>query len=89
MDSSPAFLGKSGYFYPGVDFSLARNAAYLPKMTKSSKLLAPSLFAPWTEAQATSPQASNPGTILSFPFASWVITLKMNKINDWILQFYS
>jgi len=45
-------------------------AALLPKITKSSRELAPSLLAPWTEAQAASPQAERPGTRTSFPFSS-------------------
>jgi hypothetical protein len=46
ITSSPAPLGRSGCFYPGYDFSFAKNAAYLPKMTRSRRLLAPSLLAP-------------------------------------------
>lgn len=38
-----------------------------PKTTRSSKELAPSLLAPWTEAHADSPAAQRPGTISSLP----------------------
>ena len=46
MAASPAFLGKSGYFYPGFHFSPTRLAAYLPKTTISNNELAPNLLAP-------------------------------------------
>jgi hypothetical protein len=61
--SSPAFFGKSGYFYPGLYNSAVFKAAALPKTTMSNKELAPNLFAPCTDAQAASPAAINPGTI--------------------------
>lgn len=48
-------------------FSLTVSAAALPNTTISNKELAPNLLAPCTEAQATSPAANNPGTILSVP----------------------
>ena len=38
-----------------------------PKTTRSSKELAPSLLAPWTDAHADSPAAQRPGTISSLP----------------------
>jgi len=51
---------------------LVTNAAALPKTTKSNKELAPNLFAPWTEATATYPQAKSPGTITYLPFTTFV-----------------
>ena len=45
----------------------------LPKTTRSSSELEPSLFAPCTETHAASPMDINPSTIVSF-FASLVIT---------------
>jgi len=70
MVSSPASGDSSFYVYPGVYYSSTVLAALLPKITRSSKELAPSLLAPCTEALAASPQESIPGTILSPPFAS-------------------
>jgi len=66
-DSSPAFLGKGLWVYPGFIISFTVLAAALPKTTISNKELAPNLLAPCTEAQATSPAANNPGTTLSDP----------------------
>lgn len=60
---SPAFLGNSGYLSPGFMISPTVKAAALPKTTKSNKELAPNLLAPWTDAQAASPQLKIPGTI--------------------------
>lgn len=74
MDSSPAFLGKGLWGAPGFNSALTVFAAALPKTTISNKELAPNLLAPWTEAQATSPAANNPGTITSYPLASWFRT---------------
>lgn len=70
IDSSPAFLGKGLWGAPGLINSFTVLAAALPNTTISNKELAPSLLAPCTEAQAASPAANNPGTILSFPFLS-------------------
>lgn len=67
MAASPAFFGKSGYFYPGFHFSPTNYAAYLPNTTISNKELAPNLLAPCTDAQAASPAANNPGTMVSYP----------------------
>lgn len=53
-------------------------AQALPNTTRSSRELAPSRLAPWTLAQADSPQAYSPGTTLSFPSA-WVITCSERK----------
>lgn len=61
-DSSPAFLGKGLWVVPGFKLFLIVSAADLPKTTISKRELAPSLFAPWTDAQAASPAANNPGT---------------------------
>ena len=63
IDYSPAFLGNSGWVWPGLYFSLVTNADALPKTTKSNKELAPNLLAPCTEATPTYPQAKSPGTI--------------------------
>ena len=49
----------------------------LPKTTKSSKELPPSLFAPWTETQAASPAANKPEIIESLPLVllkAWPLT---------------
>ena len=68
--SSPASAAKSFYVYPGVYYSTMVLAALLPKITKSRRELAPSLFAPCTEAEAASPHALRPGTRTSLPFSS-------------------
>lgn len=60
MVSSPAPYGNSLYVSPGLYCSFVVWAALLPNITKSSNEFAPSLLAPWTEAQAASPQANNP-----------------------------
>ncbi len=59
----PASFGKSGWVSPGLHKSLIVKAAALPKTTMSNNELAPKRLAPWTEAQAASPAANNPGTI--------------------------
>jgi hypothetical protein len=74
MVSSPASADSSFYVWPGLNYSSTVLAALLPNITKSSRELAPSLLAPWTEAQAASPHESIPWTILSWPYASWVST---------------
>jgi hypothetical protein len=65
---SPAFEGKSFYNYPGIFNSFIVWAALLPKITKSKREFAPSLFAPCTDAQAASPQANKPGINTSSPY---------------------
>lgn len=67
MALSPAFLGKSGYVYPGFHFWPTKFAAYLPNTTISNNEFAPNLLAPCTDAHAASPAANNPGTITSWP----------------------
>ena len=42
---------------PGFESSAKVLAQASPKITKSRRLLAHSLFAPWTELQSTSPAA--------------------------------
>ena len=59
--------GSSATVSPGL-FNLAMKFAHArPNTTRSSKELAPSLLAPWTEAHADSPAAQRPGTISSLP----------------------
>ena len=58
----------SSWGVPGLTNSAALFAAALPKTTKSIKELDPNLLAPWTETQAASPIAINPGTVFSEPF---------------------
>lgn len=53
---------------PGLHSAVMVLAQALPKTTRSSRELAPSLLAPCTEAQAASPQAYRPGTTRSWPF---------------------
>lgn len=53
---------------PGLHSAAMVLAQALPKTTRSSRELAPSLLAPCTEAQAASPQAYRPGTTRSWPF---------------------
>ena len=53
---------------PGFTNSAALLAAALPKTTRSIKEFDPSLLAPWTDTQAASPIAINPGTVFSDPF---------------------
>ena len=57
----------------GLFSSAMVKAQARPKTTKSRRELAPKRLAPWTDAQAASPQAYNPGTTLSSPSA-WVTT---------------
>ena len=59
--------------------SLIVYAALLPKITKSKREFAPSLLAPWTDAQAASPQANRPGIYTSSPFSLIV--------NTYVFQF--
>lgn len=54
---------------PGLCSSAIVRAQALPNTTRSSRELAPSRLAPWTLAQAASPQAYSPGTTLSAPLA--------------------
>jgi len=70
MHSSPAPAGRSLWVSPGVYNSPTVWAALLPKITRSRRELAPSLLAPWTEAQAASPHAASPLTTTSFPSLS-------------------
>lgn len=65
---SPASEGKSFYNCPGVFYSFIVWAALLPKITKSKSEFAPSLLAPWTDAQAASPHANKPGIYTSSPY---------------------
>ena len=58
----------SSWGVPGVTNSEALFAAALPKTTRSIKEFDPNLLAPWTETQAASPIAINPGTVFSEPF---------------------
>jgi hypothetical protein len=61
---------------PGLQSYLVVSDAALPKTTISRSELAPNLLAPCTEAQAASPAAKRPGTILYFPFLksrAWVL----------------
>ena len=60
---------------PGLFSSIIVLAQARPNTTKSRSELAPSLLAPWTEAQAASPAAYNPGITLSC-LPSQVIHLK-------------
>ena len=55
-----------------------------PKTTRSSRELAPSLLAPWTEAHADSPAAQRPGTISSLPsfFVSACSEVKDTSMRD-------
>merc|ERR1719265_963019 len=72
MVLSPSFGPKviGGLF--GFTSCAVVSAACLPKTTRSSKELAPSLLAPWTEAEAASPAARTPGTtVLHLPFKIW------------------
>lgn len=62
---------------PGLHFAAMVLAQALPKTTRSSRELAPSLLAPCTEAQAASPQAYRPGTTRSWPF-TYSITCQHN-----------
>lgn len=76
-------------------------AQALPNTTRSSRELAPSRLAPWTLAQAASPQAYSPGTTLSCPLI-WVIAwwgqrncvtlsggyLQLTLTDDWALIIY-
>lgn len=67
-----ALLARTGFKSPIVWLGLFSAAMVLaqalPKTTRSRRELAPSRFAPWTEAHADSPQAYKPGTTLSLPF---------------------
>merc|ERR1711915_59315 len=54
-DASPAFGESSPTASPGFESSAIVLAQARPKITKSRRLLAPSLLAPWTEQQPTSP----------------------------------
>mmetsp|Transcript_29437 Transcript_29437/g.90071 ORF Transcript_29437/g.90071 Transcript_29437/m.90071 type:complete len:209 (-) Transcript_29437:1131-1757(-) len=65
---SPALAGSGGTL-PFSAMSAMRKAQARPKTTMSSSELAPSRFAPCTDAQATSPAAKRPGTT-----ASWSMT---------------
>mmetsp|Transcript_64484 Transcript_64484/g.120843 ORF Transcript_64484/g.120843 Transcript_64484/m.120843 type:complete len:223 (+) Transcript_64484:312-980(+) len=67
---APASFGKLGIGSPGLAISAIRSAQALPKMTMSSRELAPSLLAPCTEAQPTSPAANRPGTTRSWSMIS-------------------
>ena len=59
--------GSSGRASVGLLNLAMKLAQARPKTTRSSKELAPSLLAPWTEAHADSPAAQRPGTISSLP----------------------
>jgi len=52
---------------PGLFSAMIVLAQARPNTTRSRRELAPSLLAPWTEAQAASPQAYNPGITSSLP----------------------
>ena len=65
----------SGCVSPGLFCCVMVCAHARPNTTRSKSELAPSLLAPCTEADAASPQAYRPCTILSLPF-SYVITCK-------------
>ena len=59
---------------PGLQISATLFAQALPKTTMSRSEFAPSRLAPWTEAQAVSPAAINPGTTASGSSPLIVIT---------------
>merc|ERR1719513_314576 len=73
-DASPALSDSSPIGAPGWESSAIVLAHARPKMTRSRRLLAPSLLAPWTELLPTSPAAYRPGTTTSFPSESVVNT---------------
>jgi len=73
---------------PGLFSSIMVLAHARPNTTRSSRELAPSRFAPWTLAHATSPQAYRPRITLSFfVFASYVMACNSNmfvRAGEWI-----
>lgn len=77
--------GSSGIASAGL-LNLAMKLAHArPKTTRSSKELAPSLLAPWTEAHADSPAAQRPGTISSLPsfFVNACNEVKDTSMSAW------
>ena len=71
--------GSSGSVSSGLLNLEMKFAHARPNTTRSNKELAPSLFAPWTEAHADSPAAQRPGTTSSLP-SFFVKTWKWRKL---------